>query len=115
MQIHFRDYPRDTLLPWDSSQALIQAFLNSLKEAAVICSGSAASILQMSQQAQQDLWKSVEVPNLSAYKRVAGSLNLTPRAKGDKPPNLPLRLYVQHNSSGKQQSAFVPSLLMISA
>lgn len=100
-QIHFRDYPKDTLLAWDGSQPLLSAFLNSLKEAAVICAGQAAAILQMSQQAQHDLWQSVETPNLTAYQRVANSLNLTPRRKGDKLPNIPLRLYLQSSSSGE--------------
>ena len=100
-QIHFRDFPKEALLAWDGSQPLLSAFLNSLKEAAVICAGQAAAILQMSQQAQHDLWQSVETPNLTAYHRVVKSLNLTPRSKGDKLPNIPLRLYLQSSSSGK--------------
>lgn len=107
LQIHFRDYPRNTLLAWDGTQSLIQAFLNSIKEAAVICAGNAAAVLQMSQQAQQELWNSVETPNLSAYQRVAGSLNLTPKAKGNKPASIPVRLYFRQSTSGKSSYAGV--------
>ena len=104
MQIHFRNYPSSTLLAWHGSQSLLQAFLNSLKEAAVICAGNAAPVLQMSQQAQQDLWKSVESSDLASYQRIAQSLAVTPKARGDKPPGIPVRLYVQHNSGGESQT-----------
>ena len=79
---------------------MIQAFLNSLKEAAVICAGNAASVLQMSQQAQQHLSKSVEKPDVTAYQRIAQSLTLAPRARGERPPCIPVRLYVQRSSGG---------------
>ena len=101
--MHFRDFPADTLLSWEGSQSLLQAYLNSLKEAAVICSGNAASILQMSQQAQQDLWRSVEAADLPAYQRVASSLQLTPKTRGSRSAMIPVRLHVQTSHSGELQ------------
>ena len=101
LQIHFRDFPSDTLLAWEGSHSLLQTYLNSLKEAAVICSGNAAAILQMSQQSQQNLWTSVEAADLSAYQRVASSLQLSPKAKGSRPAMIPVRLHIQRSSGGE--------------
>lgn len=100
MQVHFRDFPSNTLAAWQGAQPVLQAYLNSLKEAAVICAGTAASVLQMSQQSQQNLWKSVEEADLAAYERVARSLQLTPRAKGTRSANVPIRLHVRKTSGG---------------
>ncbi len=100
-QIHFRDFPSDTLLAWEGSHSTLQTYLNSLKEAAVICSGNAAAILQMSQQSQQNLWTSVEAADLSAYQRVASSLQLSPKAKGSRPAMIPVRLHIQRSSGGE--------------
>jgi len=101
LQIHFRDFPSDTLLTWEGSHSLLQTYLNSLKEAAVICSGNAAAILQMSQQSQQNLWTSVEAADLSAYQRVASSLQISPKAKGSRPAMVPVRLHIQRSSGGE--------------
>lgn len=103
--IHFRDFPSDTLLAWEGSHSTLQTYLNSLKEAAVICSGNAAAILQMSQQSQQNLWTSVEAADLSAYQRVASSLQLSPKAKGSRPAMIPVRLHIQR-SSGDYMSSY---------
>ena len=100
MQIHFRDFPQDALAVWDGAQPLLQAFLNSLKEAAVICAGSAAAVLQMSQQSQQNLWSSVVAADLTAYQRVASSLHLAPKARGNRSANVPVRLLFRNTSGG---------------
>lgn len=100
LQIHFRDFPEDTLAVWEGAQPLLQAFLNSLKEAAVICAGSAAAVLQMSQQSQQNLWSSVEAADLTAYQHVASSLHLTPKARGTRPAKVPIRLLFRNTSGG---------------
>ena len=100
LQIHFRDFPSSTLAAWQGVQPVLQAFLNSLKEAAVICAGTAASVLQMSQQSQQNLWKSVEEADLAAYQRVASSLQLTPKARGSRSANIPVRLHLRNASGG---------------
>ncbi len=101
LQIHFRDFPSDTLLAWEGSQSLLQAYLNSLKEAAVICSGNAAAILQMTQQSQQSLWTSVEAADLPAYQRVVSSLQLTPKARGSRSATVPVRLQLRNGSGGE--------------
>lgn len=103
--IHFRDFPSDTLPVWEGDQPLLQAFLNSLKEAAVICAGSAAAVLQMSQQSQQNLWSSVQAADLTAYQRVASSLHLTPKARGARSANVPVRLHFR-NTSGDYMSSY---------
>ena len=100
LQVHFRDFPTKTLLAWEGSQPLLQAYLNSLKEAAVICSGNAAAILQMSQQSQKSLWNSVESADVVGFQKVSSSLQLTPRARGNKPASVPVRLHVQRESGG---------------
>ena len=110
LQIHFRDFPSDTLLSWEGSQPLLQAYLNSLKEAAVICSGNAASILQMSQQSQQNLWQSVETADLASFQRVASSLQLTPKARGSRSASVPVRLLFQRSASGKLQMLIMAML-----
>ncbi|KAK3285022.1 hypothetical protein CYMTET_7355, partial [Cymbomonas tetramitiformis] len=58
--VHFRTFPDEVLLKCNDSQTVRAHFYNSLKEAMYIMYGSAGSVMQLSQQVQTQLWKSIE-------------------------------------------------------
>lgn len=104
LTVHFRSFPSDTLLRWDGDVTLRAAFFNSLKEAAYICQGSARSVMDMALQAQNDLWSAVTAGDAEQYASVSSSLNMVPKARGDRRPSVPLRLYVRHSHGGYMAS-----------
>ncbi|KAK3289754.1 Ubiquitin-like modifier-activating enzyme atg7 [Cymbomonas tetramitiformis] len=60
LTVHFRTFPDEVLLKCNDSQTVRAHFYNSLKEAMYIMYGSAGSVMQLSQQVQTQLWKSIE-------------------------------------------------------
>ncbi|CAL8471512.1 g11054 [Coccomyxa elongata] len=104
LTVHFRSFPSDTLLRWDGDITLRAAFFNSLKEAAYICQGSARSVMDMALQAQNDLWSAVTAGDAEQYASISSSLNMSPKARGERRPSVPLRLYVRHTHGGYMAS-----------
>eukprot|EP00891_Asterochloris_glomerata_P006419 jgi/Astpho2/6419/Aster-x0280 len=97
-EVHFTSYPASTLLAWSGLQSSLDAYLNSLKEAAVIARGNAAAVMNMSDGAQKDLWRSIQQSDLPAFERVAASLQVEPAGRGSRQACLPLRVYAQTRS-----------------
>ena len=108
LQVHFTSYPASTLLAWSGLQSSLDAYLNSLKEAAVIARGNAAAIMNMSDGAQQDLWRSIQQSDLAKFERVAASLQVEPANRGSRQACLPLRVYAQTRSEGEAGSCLWP-------
>ncbi|KAK9843411.1 hypothetical protein WJX81_000813 [Elliptochloris bilobata] len=95
LTVHFRSFPRGRLLRWDGVASMRAAFFSSLKEAAYVCQGSAGGVMGMATSAQDELWAAVAAGDGSRVAAVSGALRLAPRARGDRRPMLPLRIYVR--------------------
>ena len=108
LQVHFTSYPASTLLAWNGLQSSLDAYLNSLKEAAVIARGNAAAVMNMSDGAQQDLWRSIQQSDLQKFERVAASLQVEPAVRGGRQACLPLRVYAQSRSEGEGGACLSP-------
>ena len=65
-----------------------------------MCQGSAAGIMGMATSAQDELWAAVGAGDGGRVAAVSGALRLAPRARGDRRPTLPLRVYVQTADTG---------------
>ncbi|KAK9918214.1 hypothetical protein WJX75_002319 [Coccomyxa subellipsoidea] len=101
LTVHFRAFP-DVLLRWDGDSTLRAAYFNSLKEAAYIFQGSALTreVMNMALQAQNDLWNAVTAGDAEQYASVCRSLRMVPKARGERRPSVPLRLYIRQNHGG---------------
>eukprot|EP00249_Psilotum_nudum_P012802 c23996_g1_i3 orf=182-1435(-) len=76
LQVHFRSYPSDVLIPCDGEDAVKWNYMNCLKEASYIMYGNTRGIMNMSQSDQLELWHSVVNGDQESYDRV--SIKLRP-------------------------------------
>jgi len=75
------------------------------QEAAYVCQGSAGGVMGMATSARDELWAAVAAGDGARVAAVADSaLRLAPRARGDRRPSLPLRLYVRTGDTGAHMS-----------
>lgn len=103
LTVHYRACPTDVVLPctqdmWRSN------FINSVKEAAVICSGSASRILQMASATQAKLYRSAEAGDMAALSEMSPQLGLPLTSSAQR---LPIRVVV-HSSDGTIQTVSRP-------
>lgn len=76
LTVHFRGYPANLLTPCDNEDCVKWSFINSLKEAAYVINGNCKNVMNMSQNDQVELWRSIVNGNLEAYLRVSHKLKL---------------------------------------
>lgn len=69
LTVHFRGYPSE-LLPYEGEDAMKWSFINSLKEASYVMYGSTKLVMNLSQNDQLDLWRSVVQGDVESYDRV---------------------------------------------
>lgn len=61
LTVHFTEYPGDQLIQIDADgRAILDSFINSVKEADFIRNGSARTVMSMSKDDSDNLWLSVE-------------------------------------------------------
>ncbi|PRW58258.1 autophagy 5 [Chlorella sorokiniana] len=100
LTIHFRGFPSKMLPAYGGEGALRGAFFSSLKEAAVVCRGSAQRVMEMAAGAQEDLFRQALDSSLDRYQAILASLQLAPAAQRGASPRLPLRLYLRTDAGG---------------
>lgn len=59
LQIHFRAFPADTLIPYQGVKSLRISFISSLKEATALLLGSSQPIMTMAKESEERLWRSI--------------------------------------------------------
>lgn len=61
LTVHYSDYPGDQLIPLDADRrALLDSYINAVKEADFIRNGSAKTVMSMSKDDSDNLWRAVE-------------------------------------------------------
>lgn len=61
LTIHYTDYPGDQLIQLDSEgRALLDSYINAVKEADFIRNGSAKTVMSMSKEHSDNLWRAVQ-------------------------------------------------------
>lgn len=62
LTIHYTDYPGDQLIHLDSEgRALLDSYINAVKEADFIRNGSAKTVMSMSKEDSDNLWRAVQI------------------------------------------------------
>ena len=65
LTIHYTDYPGDQLIQLDGEgRALLDSYINAVKEADFIRNGSAKTVMSMSKEDSDNLWRAVETRRL---------------------------------------------------
>lgn len=65
-----------------------------------MCQGTAGGVMGMATSQQDELWAAVEAGDGARVAAVSAALRLAPRARGDRQPTLPLRVYVRTGDVG---------------
>jgi autophagy-related protein 5 len=66
LMVHFTEYPGDQLIQMDADgRAILDSYINSVKEADFIRNGSARTVMSMSKEDSDNLWLSVQRRMLS--------------------------------------------------
>lgn len=71
-----------------------------MQEAAYVCQGTAGGVMGMATSQQDELWAAVAAGDGARVAAVSAALRLAPRARGDRQPTLPLRVYVRIGDVG---------------
>ena len=87
--VHFRAYPHAQILPYSSEASLHSSFLNSLKEAVYVLTGSAAPVLSLSKSSQESLWADIEGSNPDGFYASLGKIDALRPTRG----RIPVRVY----------------------
>lgn len=68
LTIHYTDYPGDQLIQLDKDgRALLDSYINAVKEADYIRNGSAKTVMSMSKEDSDNLWRAVETRRSRSY------------------------------------------------
>lgn len=68
LTIHYTDYPGDQLIQLDSEgRALLDSYINAVKEADFIRNGSAKTVMSMSKEDSDSLWRAVQTREHCPY------------------------------------------------
>lgn len=90
LTVHYRACPVQSILSW-SSQLAQATFLNTLKEAAIICTGSANRVMNMTSFAQQDLQEAIRACDFKKLSGISEQLGFGATAPGMR---LPVRVVI---------------------
>lgn len=67
LQIHFRAFPSDVLIPYQGIKSLRISYISSLKEATALLLGSSQTIMNMSKESEERLWRSICESDFERY------------------------------------------------
>lgn len=90
LALHFTPDPEKPMLPDATPVVLHDSFINSVKEAAFLRSGSARAIMSLPAQESKALWTATQDNDLPTFSRIHGAL--VPSTGQMK--NIPLRIYL---------------------
>jgi autophagy-related protein 5 len=105
LTLHVRGFPSAVLPACGGEPALRGALLNSLKEAAFICSGTAERVQAMSAGPQDDLWRAVVSADARRHSEVLGSLQLS-RPGERQSLSVPVRIFIRDAAGGQYLSSY---------
>lgn len=68
LTVHYTDYPDDQLIHLDAEgRALLDSYINSVKEADYIRNGTARTVMSLSKEDSDNLWRSVQARKCKAF------------------------------------------------
>lgn len=107
---HFSAYP-PTLAPLDTQHRILHdAFRNAVKEADYLRTGTAKTVMFLSEKDSTQLWDGVRTHDFALFSPVNAKL-LNPRGAALR--NLPLRLYLPHAAEDVKEEGAAPASLRV--
>lgn len=96
LTIHYTDFPADQLFQLDAEgRVLLDAYINSVKEADFIRNGTAKAVMSLSKSDSSSLWKAVEEHDLPLFNTVNNKLLNPP---GSMLRHVPIKAYLPTSS-----------------
>ncbi|KAH3678126.1 hypothetical protein WICMUC_001690 [Wickerhamomyces mucosus] len=95
LNLHYRNYPDEYILPLNSYETLNSYWINQLKESCYVLNGTAKPMMVLSKKDSFDLWESVENHDLSKFQ--SNFKKLLPQNNNNinnKLKNIPIRIYL---------------------
>lgn len=97
LTIHYTGFPVESLFQIDSEgKVLLDAYINSVKEADFIRNGTAKTVMSLSKSDSSALWQSVETHDLILYNSINNKLLNPP---GSAIRHIPIKVYLPTTSS----------------
>jgi autophagy-related protein 5 len=90
--VHFMGFPQEKLMKFSTNEELSWNFFNTLKEACFIKYGSTKSIMTLSKNDQDALWKSIIENNFIEFDKCQTKL------EESEPKKQPVRIFTQNNN-----------------
>jgi autophagy-related protein 5 len=107
---HFSDYPPSLMRLDAEDKTLHDLFRNAVKEADYLRTGTAKTVMFLSEKDSTQLWDGVRTHNLALFGPVNAKL-LNPQGAALR--NLPLRLYLPHAKGSTDEEAEAPASLRV--
>ncbi|KAI5288632.1 autophagy protein 5 [Ascosphaera aggregata] len=113
IHVHFDDFPeKDLIKSDDSGKALIDTYMNSVKEADFLRNGTAKQIMSLSKENSSGLWEAVATRDFTKFQRISNTL--IPPSEPIR--HVPIRVFLSytpkdaaHISTKVLQSLFTPT------
>lgn len=95
--LHYKNYPTELIFPLDPDGRVIQdAFINSVKEADFTRTGTAKTVMSLSKNDSDALWKAVQAHDMTLYNTVYMEILISPSIKLR---NIPTKIYLPMTAS----------------
>ena len=111
LSVHFSSYPAEQLVRLDNEDEILHdLFMNSVKEADYLRTGTGKTVMFLSKEDSTQLWDSVKQHDSSLYNPINQKLLNPP---GVNLRHLPVRLYLPHASSETLKEETSPGSLRV--
>ncbi|KAF2725488.1 autophagy protein 5 [Polychaeton citri CBS 116435] len=106
LTVHFTDYPHEQLVQLDpDGRTMLDAFINSVKEADFIRNGTARAVMSLSKDDSDSLWDAVKTHNMTRYTQINSKLLSPP---GVTIKHVPFKIYLPTSSDPSSTPATIP-------
>lgn len=106
IEVNFRRFPADILLPYKGIKSLYTIFQNSLKESCAMLLGTSAPVLNLSREQEDKVWNCVKIGN---YKGFAESTRDFTGLNQENCKLIPVKIYYQKMGNGIMLHPFLAS------
>ena len=97
LEAHFHRYPTEILLPYHGLKSIRSIYQNSLKESCALLLGTSASVMNLSRDKEDLMWKSATQGDYRAFKDIGNDFVRIPRLDCR---NLPVRIFYSKLGNG---------------
>ncbi|KAK5123891.1 hypothetical protein LTR85_002087 [Meristemomyces frigidus] len=97
LTIHYTDFPGDQLIQLDADgRAMLDSYINGVKEADFIRNGTARTVMSLSKEDSDKLWRAVQTHDISLFNTINNKLLHPP---GLELRHIPIKIYLPTSAS----------------